>query len=34
MLRFLGEVEEVRHARLHPEREFVLSDTGLDFRVT
>ena len=33
MLRFLREVEQIRHARLHAEGHLVLRDTGLDFRV-
>ena len=33
MLRFLGEVEQVGHARLHAEGHLVLRDAGLDLRI-
>ena len=33
VLRFLGQVEQVRDARLHAEGHLVLRDTGLDLRI-
>ena len=33
VLRFIGDIEEFRHAGLHAEGHFVLADSGLDFWV-